>query len=252
VLPNIGFIDSYALFIGIGIVLCFVFLELYFRKRHEDKRLLIDIEINAVIAIVVGFFSAILFQNLYNYIESPSTYTWTWALTFYGGLIGGSASFFLGYFLVLKKRYGNFFPRFAIIAPACITIAHGFGRIGCFCAGCCYGAETTSPLGMTFPGMDHKVWPTNLWEAIFLIVLSLLLLFLALKKDCVYNFPIYLLAYSVWRFVLEYFRGDHRGDFIPGLTPSQFWSIILFLIGIAYLVVLLWQKKKQNIPAKAA
>jgi phosphatidylglycerol---prolipoprotein diacylglyceryl transferase len=250
--PTLGVIDMYTALICLGVIMAFVFLEIYFRKRHENRKLIIDIEINAIIAILVGIFSAILFQNLYNFIENPSAYHWTWALTFYGGLIGGSLSFLIGYWAVLKKRYGPFFPHLAIIAPASITIAHGFGRIGCFCAGCCYGAETDSPLGMQFPGLNHKVWPTQLWEAIFLILLSLVLLFLALKKDCIYNFPIYMMAYGVWRFVIEYFRGDHRGDFIPGLTPSQFWSILLFIGGVVYLVLLLVKKRPAPADAKAA
>lgn len=250
-LPTIGFIDTYTLAIVLGVLMAFVYLEIYFRRKKENKRLIIDIEINAVVAIVVGVFSAILFQNLYDFIENPGAYHWTWALTFFGGLIGGAASFLLGYFWVLRKRYGAFLPRLAIIAPACISIAHGFGRIGCFCAGCCYGQETSSLLGVTFPGMDHKVWPTNLWEAIFLILLSLVLLFLALKKDFRYNFSIYMMAYGLWRFGIEFLRGDHRGDFVPGLTPSQFWSILLFLGGVVYFVLLLTKKKKIT-PTKAA
>ena len=30
-------------------------------------------------------------------------------------------------------------------------MAQGFGRIGCFLAGCCYGRETTSRFGVVFP-----------------------------------------------------------------------------------------------------
>ena len=52
---------------------------------------------------------------------------------------------------------------------------------------------------------------------------------LILKKKFVYNFCIYLPVYGIWRFFIEYVRGDERGEFIPGLTPSQFWSIIMVL-----------------------
>ncbi|WP_337960970.1 prolipoprotein diacylglyceryl transferase family protein [Caloramator sp. mosi_1] len=38
---------------------------------------------------------------------------------------------------------------FDVAAPA-IAVAQGFGRIGCFAAGCCYGKETTSALGVVF------------------------------------------------------------------------------------------------------
>lgn len=51
------------------------------------------------------------------------------------------------------------------------------------------------------------------------------------------------MAYGVWRFLLEFIRGDHRGSFVEFLSPSQFWSIVLFLAGIAYLVIILIRKK---------
>ena len=38
---------------------------------------------------------------------------------------------------------------------------------------------------------------------------------------------IYLAAYGVFRFCLEFVRGDHRGEFLFGITPSQFWSLLM-------------------------
>ena len=43
---------------------------------------------------------------------------------------------------------------------------------------------------------------------------------------------LYLVSYGIWRFVIEYFRADYRGDFIPGLSPSQFWSILMVILGV--------------------
>lgn len=34
------------------------------------------------------------------------------------------------------------------------SLAQGFGRIGCFCAGCCYGRETHAWYGITFTHSD--------------------------------------------------------------------------------------------------
>jgi phosphatidylglycerol:prolipoprotein diacylglycerol transferase len=228
--------------------MCFVYLEIYYRKKKVPRLLISYFEIDAVLAIILGFVFANLLQNLYNFIENPSSFSWSWAMTFYGGLIGGVSFFLLGYFLFIKKKYGPHMHDFLVIAPACITVAHGFGRIGCFCAGCCYGIETDSWLGVTFPGMDHKVFPTNLFEAIFLLVLSIVLLLLALKKNCIYNMPIYLISYGAWRFGIEFIRGDHRGSFVGSLSPSQFWSILMFVAGVVYLVFLFVKKKtpKEN------
>ena len=92
-----------------------------------------------------------------------------------------------------------------IIAPACITLAHGLGRVGCFLAGCCYGKETTSILGVTFPkgstayflyGPNHNVLPTQLFEAIFLFILFIILFFM--KKN---QFITYLFSYGIFRFL---------------------------------------------------
>ena len=119
------------------------------------------------------------------------------------------------------------------IAPISITIAHGFGRIGCFFAGCCYGKETEAWYGIQFPGLHTKVIPTQLFEAIFLFVLSAAMIVLLFVVNFKYNMSLYLISYGIWRFVIEYFRGDYRGSFIPGLSPSQFWSIIMVIAGVA-------------------
>ena len=56
------------------------------------------------------------------------------------------------------------------------------------------------------------------------------------------------MSYGVWRFLIEFLRNDHRGSFIPGLTPSQFWAIVLFLGGLAYLILILKFKDKYIVP----
>ena len=55
---------------------------------------------------------------------------------------------------------------------------------------------------------------------------------------------IYLVSYGVWRFIIEYFRDDYRGELIPGLTPSQFWSIIMVIGGIALFFIYRYFDKK--------
>ncbi|MCQ2797052.1 MAG: prolipoprotein diacylglyceryl transferase [Bacilli bacterium] len=239
-----GFIDTYSVLMLLGVVACFGYLELFWRKKGIKKKQMYAIEINGCISIVAGLVTAILTQNLYDFIEKGSAYKWTWAMTFYGGIIGGVICFLLVYFLYQRKKDGPFLHTALKIAPACITIAHGFGRVGCFFAGCCYGAETDAWYGIVLDGV--KVIPTNLFEAIFLILLSLVLLFLAMKWETDYSLAIYAIVYGIFRFLIEYLRGDHRGSFIPGITPSQFWSILAIIGGLAYLGYLLFKKVKFN------
>ncbi|MGN1099922.1 MAG: prolipoprotein diacylglyceryl transferase family protein, partial [Christensenellales bacterium] len=47
-----------------------------------------------------------------------------------------------------------------------------------------------------------------------------------------YSLPLYFTGYGVFRFLIEFIRGDDRGSFIPGLSPSQTYCIIMLVVGI--------------------
>lgn len=241
--------DLYPVLIGTGILFALILLEVFFKKNHLKKGMSTDYEIVCVIASGCGIICAVLFQNLYDFIESPNTYSWNWGMTFLGGLIGGIVTFFIGWSFYLRKKYPNSLAAISVIEGAGIPLAHGFGRVGCTIDGCCYGVAipSSSPfywMGMTFPETKGvKVYPTQLIEAVFLFVLAFVLLYLAFKKKSTLTFPIYFISYGIFRFMIEFLRGDHRGSFIPGVSPSQFWCILLFIIGVVWLIVLIKKKK---------
>lgn len=235
-LPYIWIIDTYSLMIFLGVLACFILFWFYRKKYNINKAFTYDIFILACISIAIGIIFAVLFQLLFDAIKGAIRGS---AMTFYGGLVGGVLSFITGYFLVIKKQYkhANFLTDIMPIAPACITIAHGFGRIGCFFAGCCYGVETDSWLGVQFPHLSHAVYPTQLFEAIFLFILTAILFYIAIKKRSTITLPLYLLSYGVFRFCLEFLRGDNRGALLITLSPSQWFSIIAIISAIIVYVV---------------
>ena len=155
-------------------------------------------------------------------------------ITVVPGLIGGAGFFLIVYFLLrkrLKLRLLDILP----VIPCCITVAHGFGRIGCFFAGCCYGRETDSIFGVQFKNVSGTRLPTQLFEAAFLFLLFAVLTLLVLKWKCPYTLSIYLVAYGIFRFIIEFFRGDDRGQIFGGtLSPSQVGSILYLLLGIGW------------------
>ncbi len=226
-----GFIDSYVLMILVGVAAAFVLLIVYFKKKKLLKIQIIDTLICAIVAIISGIIFSCLFQNLYDFIESPSTYKWTWAMTFYGGLLGGVIGFLLMYFLWYRKHNKGIMKKLLTIAPACITIAHAFGRIGCFLAGCCYGKQTTSWIGIKFPDHPNPIIPTQLIESVALFILTFILIILAFRFECKYTFVVYMLGYAIIRFIIEFYRDDHRGAFLGIFSPSQIWCFVLFISG---------------------
>ena len=253
--PILGIFHLYGIMIAVGILCCFLLLFYYGKKRKIDSKFIDFVFYNAIASIALGFFSAALFQATYNYIDNPEAgFDLGGGITFIGGLIGGVATFLILYAIFRKKFEGKILDILSF-APCCITIAHAFGRVGCFFAGCCYGLPTDSALGIVFPNKPYlgAVHPTQLYEAIFLFLLCAVIFVLVMKWNFKHGLSVYLVAYGIFRFFIEYLRNDDRGGFIPGISPSQFWSICMVVIGIAliFLVEYLWKVRKKEELAKA-
>ena len=236
-------VDLYLICFLVGIIVCLVFTILAMKKTGYTSSARDIIIVIGLFAIIIGLLSASLFQAIYNFAAGKG-FTFE-GMTFIGGLIGGVIAFVGLYFLYvyvinphlkeksfLKANMNKGIWYLLRIAPISITIAHGFGRIGCLFAGCCHGNVTDEWYGIYNAEVGAKTVPIPLYEAIFLFILSAVMIVLLFKFKFKYNMALYLISYGIWRFVIEYFRADYRGDFIPGLSPSQFWSIIMVIGGI--------------------
>ena len=179
---------------------------------------------------------------------------------FYGGLLGGIAGYFLG-IKIAGTNARTFLNTFAFAIP----YVHAFGRIGCFCAGCCYGIEYTGPLSVA----GH--FPVQLVEAellfVFSFVMCTVICMRSRNKRCtepvevfgmtwIPLFLYYILYYSTLRFFLEFLRGDEaRGSVNFGvsvsLSTSQLISLILFVADII-LIVLIKCRKNDKVKQKEA
>ena len=140
---------------------------------------------------------------------------------FYGGLITG-ALFTVCYGVITKISI----KRFEFLIPV-LLLSHGIGRLGCFLAGCCYGTHSDLPWALDSINDGSLRHPTQLYEALILFLGHIIFLKRYRgKKPIILN---YLLFYSITRFVLEFFRGDHiRGVYWYGVSTSQIISSCIF------------------------
>ncbi|MBR4305328.1 MAG: prolipoprotein diacylglyceryl transferase, partial [Ruminiclostridium sp.] len=147
-------IDLYTVFLCLAVAGAIINFRFFAEKRKMSWKLSNLVVVSAAAAILFGYFSAVLFQALYNveklgkFVIDTST-----GATFYGGLIGGAACFLLFYFVVggfvfKDGEHVKGFFAVADIASASIVIAHAFGRIGCLMAGCCHGGATDKWYGI--------------------------------------------------------------------------------------------------------
>lgn len=245
-----GFIHLYGLMIAVGILACFGLLFRYGKKNKIEEKFMDFVFYTAIAAIVCGFGSASLFQSFYTYLETGK---WEWGngITFIGGLIGGVATFLVIYFLFRKKYKTRLIDILSFI-PCCILIAHAFGRVGCLFAGCCHGPKTDAWYGIYMHTSKFgyaKVVPTQLFEAIFLFALFAICFLLVWKKKCRHTMSVYLIAYGIFRFCLEFVRADDRGKLLGFLSPSQFWSIAMVIAGVALIFILpiLYRKRDEEL-----
>ena len=159
-----------------------------------------------------------------SWVSEPSC-----SLVFYGGLLGG----LLGLVFVSLKTKKHIITYADLMTP-CFCLAHAGGRIGCLMAGCCYGMEYTGPCAVVLDGVSRL--PTQPMEAAFLVILSAILMAIYLKKPrrgTVTGW--YMVLYAVWRFGIEFFRADFRGNVGP-LSTSQFISLFIFAFGVYLLI----------------
>ena len=249
-------IHMYGLWFCVGVVMCLIFAIVAMKISGYSRTAIDTIITIGIFAIIIGVLSGMFFQAIYNAIDGKG-FNLNGGMTFIGGLIGGVLAFLALYFLYVRVinprlKNTNYFKSemnkgvwyLIRIAPISITIAHGFGRIGCLFAGCCHGKPTNDWCGIYSENAGTTVIPLQLYEAIFLFLLAGFLAFLFFKFRSKDTMAIYLVSYGIWRFIIEFFRADERGSFIGNLSPSQFWSIVMIVGGTAFFFIYRYFDKK--------
>ena len=162
----------------------------------------------------------------------------TGGMIFYGGLFGGIlAAYFCAksYGDKLKDYYDAVLPAMALFAA--------FGRIGCFLTGCCYGVETDMAFGIEMnlsqiAPHGVKLVPVQLIECIFDLFLFVLMVVITRKQMHAEDnnsasfdpLCVYLVLYAVFRFVLEFFRGDAARGGLWIFSTSQWISLAVLIV----------------------
>ncbi len=241
-------IHGYGLMIGLGVLAAFWMVD----KRAKNKGLNADIMFNmGIISLILGFVSAKLLFVLLD-IKDIITSANPWqalagtGFVVYGGIIGGVLTA-LAYSKIKKIEFLRYFD---LAAPS-ISIAQGFGRLGCLLAGCCYGRETDSPLGIIFHNSDFapngvKLVPTQIISSVGDFAITLILIWYARKqREAGRVGGLYIILYAIGRFILEYFRNDYRGAFGP-LSTSQLIALIMLIPGILLYFLPLWKKSREQ------
>lgn len=241
-LIDIGFLHlrTYGAMMAIGFLLCSWLVE-RLSGRKDVFNLLLALIISGIagsrIAYVIEHWEAEFANHLERIIRVDQG-----GLMFYGGFILSVLVFFIWCWRKHEKPL-----KLADLLAVVIPLGHAFGRIGCFCFGCCYGRDSECWCAVTFPArspswFEHggrmvKVLPTQLFEAGALFLLFALLLSIWHKRKYLHEGLItgtYLIGYAVIRFGIEFLRGDPRAAIGP-FSISQTISMAMIILGIGFI-----------------
>jgi len=227
-------IYGYGLMIMIGIMSALFLFSYRSKKKQYNEDNIWDMAIIAIIFGIIGGKVLYIITDIKYIIEQPSALKNIGnGFVIYGAIFGGV----LAVYLYSKKKKWDILNVFDLAIPS-LPLAQGFGRIGCFLAGCCYGKVTSLPIGVEFknspfaPANVHVI-PTQIYSSVFDFMLAFFLLWYdrkERKKGRV--FSLYLIIYSIGRFLIEFLRDDPRGS-VSIFSTSQFISLFIVLIGIA-------------------
>lgn len=200
---SIGPIHIYffGLMVTIGIIVGGTFAIKQAEKRGISEDLMLNLIMIVVIAGVLGariFY--ILFYNPYFYFSNPSQIIkiTEGGLSIHGGIISALVA---GYIYSIKSKIS--FLKLADIAVMGVALAQGIGRVGCDV----FGKPMTNIMlwGINYNG--QILHPVQVYEFVLDYILFIVLWRRNLKKKFEGElFVIYIIAFSIIRGIIEFFR----------------------------------------------
>jgi phosphatidylglycerol:prolipoprotein diacylglycerol transferase len=253
VLIDLGFLEipTYGVLLVTGITCGLLLARLRARSRGLDGDHIFDLGLWVALWGLVGS-KVLLVITEPAYVTSVAGFVGLLRAggVFYGGLIGALLAA-----IVLFRRYHlPLLPTLDVLAPS-VALGHFFGRLGCFAAGCCYGASCHEPWAVTFSDLKaHQIsgtplgvplHPTQLYEAAFNLANYGLLAWIFKRQPRAGTvIGAYLVVYGAGRFCIELLRGDPDRGFLLGgmVSTSQAIALVMIPLGIA-VWVWAWRKK---------
>jgi prolipoprotein diacylglyceryl transferase len=260
-------IRAYAMCILAGIVVAVWITQRRLETRGGRPGQVLDISAWAVPFGIVG-------GRLYHLITSPQAYfgeggqplnalkIWEGGLGIWGAVALGAVGAYIG-----CRRTGVRFLDFADAAAPGILVAQAMGRFGNYFNNEIHGSATDLPWGLKVYEWDQQAGhavtdaggnpviagvfhPTFLYEAIFCLLLALLLVRLDHRFDLRRGqvFALYVAGYPLGRVFIELMRTDDA-NLILGQRVNVWVSVLVFLLGV---LLFFWFGRRAGTPAETA
>jgi phosphatidylglycerol:prolipoprotein diacylglycerol transferase len=257
-------VHTYGILVASGFLVAMFLAARAAERTGLNREKVLDLSFGILIAAMIGSRLLFIIVNWDEYAHDllGIFQFWKGGLVFYGGFIGAV----LFSFWYMRRNEMPFLQYADALGPT-VAIGQALGRLGCFSAGCCWGAacDVHYPLAAQFPPESlayqsqvatHAIsagapgtipiHPTQLYEALGCALIFLFLTYWRSRKRFHGELlALYLMLYAPLRALVETFRGDEeRGrvfNFLGGwarhawwnLSTSELISIGIFAAGVA-------------------
>jgi len=264
ILFNVGSfpIYSYGVMIALAFIIGILLAVKEAKRKGENPERILDISLYVILGALIGGRLGYVIFYLDYYLKNPLKilYFRQGGLSFLGGFL---IALLLGLWYVKRNKIS--FWKYTDIAAPSIAIGLGIARIGCFLNGCCFGVVTEQG-GLRFPSLhlppvylQHikegliasgsayslPVIPTQLYSSLFGFLLFFVLLRVKkFNKYDGYTFLSFLILYSIFRFIIEFFRFyESNYKILNLLTVTQVICFGVVVGSIVYMNILKKRKK---------
>ena len=246
-------IHSYGFMIALGFLL-FLFLS----HRHFKKLQIISSE-QFFNIIFLGLVAGIIGGRLFFVFSDWDALSANWLEVFYPwvggfGILGSIIAVLIAATIYLKIHRIPVLPVFDVVSIYA-PLLQAVSRLGCFFAGCCYGKIVSKDFWIAVKFSNpNGLAPLNVWlhpAQLYSVFASLLIFLLMLIKSKFFYSKTgqliftYLIAESISRFVVDFWRGDRDFVdfyFLSGFSSSQVVAFGLFIFGVIGYICLVKKK----------
>jgi len=225
-----------------GVLVALAALAAYWLGTREARRKGIDtrlVEDFALYALAGGLIGArlyyVVFSNPSYFMQNPLEVIAFWRGGI--GIIGFLLGAFLAAFWYCRRKRISVLKFVDALAPG-IALGQALGQLACLANGDSWGKPTDLPWAITYTDqramapLNVPLHPIEIYEmaaywCVFLLVWAWRKRFGADG----FVFSVYLGAYGVARFAMEFFRGD-PAMFAWGIPAAQIFSVVLILASI--------------------
>ena len=220
-----------------GIIIGWLLCKKIFIKNSKVNEKFDDYVTFLIIGIIIGGrLGYVIFYNFNFYINNllDILKIWEGGMSFHGGLIG----IIIASIFFARKNGQNYFlylDQVSLVAPIGIF----FGRLANFVNSELYGSPTEVSWAVTFVQVDNlSRHPSQLYEAVLEGIILFLILIYFRKKNYLEKpgliSALFLILYSIFRFIVEFFRvpDEQLGYLILSLSMGQIISLIFIIFGI--------------------